>query len=61
MRRMQFIEPHEQSWFPSSLRDEITDALQFGVIFLKAYALIAPLLQRMMATEFALNAPFATW
>jgi hypothetical protein len=44
MRRVQFIELHEQSWFPSSLRDEITDALQFGLSFLKAYAPIAPLL-----------------
>ena len=48
MRRIQLIELHEQSWFPSSLRDEITDALQFGVNFLEAYAPIAPLLQRML-------------
>jgi hypothetical protein len=48
MRRIQFIELHEQSWFPSSLRDEITDALQFGLNFLKAYVPIAPLLQRML-------------
>jgi uncharacterized membrane protein len=45
MRRVQFIELHEQPWFPSSLRDEITDALQFGLNLLKAYAPIAPLLQ----------------
>jgi hypothetical protein len=45
MRRVQFIELHEQSWFPSSLRDETTDALQFGLKLLKAYAPIAPLLQ----------------
>jgi hypothetical protein len=45
MRRVQFIEIHEQPWFPSSLRDEITDALQFGFNLLKAYAPIAPLLQ----------------
>ena len=44
MRRVQFIELHEQPWFPSSLRHEITDALQFGISFLKAYAPIAPLL-----------------
>ena len=43
MRRIQFIELHEQPWFPSSLRDEITDALQFGLNLLKAYAPIAPL------------------
>src|SRR5882762_7082902 len=45
MRRLQFIELHEQSWFPSSLRDEVTDALQFGLNLFKAYAPIAPLLQ----------------
>jgi hypothetical protein len=45
MRRVQFIELHEQPWFPSSLRHEITDALQFGLNLLKAYAPIASLLQ----------------
>jgi hypothetical protein len=45
MRRVQFIELHEQSWFPSFLRDEITDALQFGLNLFKSYAPIAPLLQ----------------
>ena len=45
MSRVQFIELHEQPWFPSSLRDEITDALQFGLNFLRTYAPIAPLLQ----------------
>jgi hypothetical protein len=45
MRRAQLIELHEQPWFPLSLRHEITDALQFGLNRLKAYAPIAPLLQ----------------
>ncbi len=45
MRRVQFIEIHEQPWFPSSLRDGVTDALQFGFALVKAYAPIAPLLQ----------------
>ncbi len=45
MRRVQFIEIHEQPWFPSSLRDGVTDALQFGFDLVKAYAPIAPLLQ----------------
>jgi hypothetical protein len=45
MRRVQFIELHEQAWFPASVRDEITDALQFGFNLLKAYAPIASLLQ----------------
>ncbi len=45
MRRVQCIEIHEQPWFPSSLRDGVTDALQFGFDLVKAYAPIAPLLQ----------------
>lgn len=48
MRRMQLIELHEQPWFPSSLRDEITDALCFGLNLLKAYAPIAPLLRSVL-------------
>src|SRR5258708_821955 len=48
MRRVQFIELHEQPWFPSSLRDEITDALQFGLNLSKAYEPIAPLLQGVL-------------
>jgi hypothetical protein len=45
MRRVQFIELHEQPWFPSSVRDEITDALQFGLDLLNAYAPVTPLLR----------------
>jgi hypothetical protein len=45
MRRVQFIELHEQAWFPSSARDGLTDALQFGFNLLKVYAPTAPLLQ----------------
>src|SRR5260370_37238049 len=48
MRRVQFIELHEQPWIPSSLRDEITDALQFALNLSKAYAPIAPLLQGVL-------------
>jgi len=48
MRRVQFIELHEQPWFPSSLRDDVTDALQFGFNLLKAYEPIAPLLQSVI-------------
>jgi hypothetical protein len=48
MRRVQFIELHEQPWFPSSLRDDVTDAIQFGFNLLKAYAPIAPLLQSVI-------------
>ena len=45
MSRIQFIELHEQPWLPTSLRDAITDALQFGLNRFSAYAPIAPLLQ----------------
>jgi hypothetical protein len=48
MRRVQFIELHEQPWFPSSLRDDVTDAIQFGFNLLKAYAPVAPLLQSVI-------------
>lgn len=45
MGRVQFFEIHEQAWFPSSLRDGVTDALQFGFNFLKVYRTVVPLLQ----------------
>jgi hypothetical protein len=48
MRRVQFIELHEQRWFPSSLRDDVTDAVQFGFNLLKAYTPIAPILQSVI-------------
>lgn len=44
MRRVQFIELNDEPWFPSSLRNNVTDALQFGLSLLKAYLPIAPLL-----------------
>jgi hypothetical protein len=48
MRRIQFIELHEQPWFPLTLRNEITDALQCGTALLKVYAPISVLLQRAL-------------
>ena len=45
MHRVQFIELHEQPWFPAFLRDDITDTLQFGLNLSRAYASIVPLLQ----------------
>jgi hypothetical protein len=48
MRRVQFIELHEQLWFPSSLRDQTTDALQFGLNLLKAYAPIVSLIRKVI-------------
>jgi hypothetical protein len=48
MRRIQFIELHEQPWFPRTLRNEITDALQCGSQHLKAYSPISDLLQQAL-------------
>jgi hypothetical protein len=48
MRRVQFIELHEQPWFPPTLRADVTDALQFGFNLLHAYAPAAPLLQNVI-------------
>lgn len=48
MRRVQFIELHEQPWFPSSLRDDVTDAVQFGFNLMRAYTPIIPLLQNLI-------------
>lgn len=45
MRRIQFIELHDQPWFPASLRHDVIDALQFGLTLLRTYASIGPLLQ----------------
>lgn len=45
MRRLQLFEIHEQPWFPSSLRNGITDALEFGLNLLNSYAPVVPLLQ----------------
>jgi SAM-dependent methyltransferase len=48
MHRIQFIELHEQPWFPTTLRNEITNALQCGSEILKTYAPISTLLQRAL-------------
>lgn len=51
MSRIQFIELHEQPWFPNTLRAEVTDVLQFGSEVLKTYSPIAPLLGRALAAS----------
>ena len=48
MRRIQFIELHEQPWFPRFLRDDITGTIQCALNFSAAYASIAPLFQRAL-------------
>jgi hypothetical protein len=49
MRRIHFIELHEQSWFPSTLRNQVTDALQCGSEVLRAYDPISAMLGRALA------------
>jgi hypothetical protein len=48
MRRIQFIELHEQPWFPGLLRDDVTDELQYGMSLFNAYAPVAPLIQSLV-------------
>jgi hypothetical protein len=57
MRRIHFIELHEQPWFPSSLRDDVTDAVQFGFNLLRAYTPITPLLHRLIESGTKNGAP----
>jgi hypothetical protein len=42
MRRATLSEIHEQSWFPTSLRDHVTDTLQFIFDAIKIYRPVAP-------------------
>jgi len=51
--RIHLIEFHEQLWFPASIREEITDALQFGLNLTQAYAPIAALLQNALACNWS--------
>jgi hypothetical protein len=48
MPRAQLIELHEQPWFPTFLRDDVTDALQCGLNATKAYSSIVPLFRRAL-------------
>ncbi len=48
MRRVHLIEFHEQPWFPSPLRDYVTDALQFGFNLFRVYTPVAAMLQRVL-------------
>jgi len=45
MRRVQFIEIHDQPWFPSFLRDQVTDDLQVLLNIGKPYRDILPQLR----------------
>jgi hypothetical protein len=48
MRRIQFIEIHDQEWLPAPIRDGVTSSLQFGINLLNTYRPIVPLLRRGM-------------
>lgn len=48
MRRIQLLELHEQSWFPASIRDAVTDMLQFGLNLSNAYGPTVPLLRQAL-------------
>ncbi len=48
MRRIQFIELHDQAWVPESARDAVTDALQFVFNLAKVYAPIVPRLHQAL-------------
>ncbi|HLX86113.1 MAG TPA: hypothetical protein VKR59_19590 [Terriglobales bacterium] len=45
MPRIHFIEINEQPWLPTSIRDQITDSLQFGVNLVPAFRPMVPRLQ----------------
>lgn len=45
MKRIQFVELHEQPWFPAFLRSDITDTLQCGLDLSGVYGSVLPLLQ----------------
>ena len=51
MRRIQFIELHEQPWLPWSLRHGVTDVLQFGLTCFRAYAPVTELLQSALRSS----------
>lgn len=48
MRRLHLIEIHEQAWCPKSIRDAVTDHLQFNLNLLNMYAAIVPRLKRAL-------------
>lgn len=55
LRRVHLFEIHEQAWLPDSLRDAVTDILQWILNLTKAYAAVEPrlraALRRSRATE----------
>jgi hypothetical protein len=49
MRRLHLLEIHDQPWCPPSLRDALTDFLQFTINLGRCYASVAPLLRDAIA------------
>jgi hypothetical protein len=46
--RVHFIELHEQPLFPSTIRDEVMDAMQFGCGLLRLYQPVVPILRKLL-------------
>ena len=40
--RIQFIELHEQPWLPTTIRDQVMDAMQFGLRLFQGYDKVIP-------------------
>ena len=49
MSRLQLFEIHDQSWCPRSLRDALTDFLQFTINLGRSYAAVVPMLKAAIA------------
>lgn len=49
MRRIQWIEIHDQPWFPASLRDAVTDTLEVALHLANSYGVIVPRLRQALA------------
>ncbi len=48
MKRIHLIELEDENWFPTTLRDFITDIMKWGAVKIQTYASVAPLLNRVM-------------
>lgn len=48
--RAHFIELHEQTILPSTIRDEVMDAMQFGLGLLRVYEPVVPVLQDLIVS-----------
>lgn len=49
MRRLHLLEIHDQAWCPASLRDALTDNLQFYLDLGNHYGVVAPLVRTALA------------